>query len=242
MTRIFIAGATGVIGARLAQMLSDAGHQVTGMTRSAKGEQKLLALGAEPVVVDIFDAEGVVKAMQLARPEVVVHQLTDLPDLPEPERLKAALPRNARIRDEGTANLVRAAIAASAEYVVAQSIAWAYEPGPEPHSESDPLDVEAKGDTGITVRGIIALERQILNSPPLKGAVLRYGQLYGAGTYSESPRGPVPVHVDAAAHAALLAIERRVTGVLNIAEPNDRILTEKAYSELGWDPGYRIPV
>src|SRR3546814_20134412 len=92
-----------------------------------------------------------------------------------------AIIRNARIRDEGTRNLVQAAIAAGVRRVVAQSIAWAYAPGPEPPSEDDPLDTEAEGGRAVSVRGVAAMETCVLNAPPLAGGGLRYGQDSGQG-------------------------------------------------------------
>jgi nucleoside-diphosphate-sugar epimerase len=125
--------------------------------------------------------------------------------------------------------------------LVAQSLAWAYAPGPEPHAESDPLDAGAQGARGTTVRGVIALEDWVLKSPPLEGLVLRCGQLYGPGTHSDKPSNFVPVHVDAAAYAAVLAIDRGQPGTYNIAQPNVHIATGKAQTELGWNPDFRIP-
>jgi nucleoside-diphosphate-sugar epimerase len=152
-----------------------------------------------------------------------------------------AIIRNTRIRKEGTANLVCAAIAAGARRLVAQSIAWAYAPGPEPHPESDPLDAGAQGSRAISVDGVIVLERSTLNSPPLEGVVLRYGRLYGPGTGVEALSDPPPLHVDAAVYAALLAINRGTPGIYNIAEPNQYIATEKARAQLGWDAEFRLP-
>ena len=146
--------------------------------------------------------------------------------------------RNARVRDEGTRNLVAAALAAGARRLIAQSIAWAYAPGTEPHSESDPLDTDAQGDRAITIRGVIALEELTLRSPPLEGIVLRYGQLYGPGTHADVPSASTPVHVDAAAYAALLAIERGAPGAFNIAQPNPHVATAKAVTELGWSADF----
>ena len=238
--RVFLAGAAGAVGQRMLPLLRDAGHRVVGTTRSAAKADALRAQGVEPVVVDVFDAEAVARAVKAARPDVVIHQLTDLPKNLEPSLMPQAIHRNARIRSEGTRNLVRAAIAAGARRLVAQSIGWAYAPGPEPHAESDPLDAEAEGDRGITLRGVIALEELVLGSPPLEGIVLRYGQLYGPGTHSAVPSASAPVHVDAAAYAAVLAIARGRPGAYNIAQPNKHIVTEKARAELGWDADFRI--
>jgi len=130
--RILLAGATGAIGRRLTRLLRDADLVVFGTTRSPAKAQELRALGIEPLVVDVFDAQALTDAVARARPDVVIHQLTELPAALPPDQMAAAAPRNARIRDEGTGNLVRAALAAGAKRFVAQSIAWAYAPGPLP--------------------------------------------------------------------------------------------------------------
>ena len=134
--RIFLAGASGAIGSRLTPLLLSAGHYVCGSTRSKAKADALRSLGADPVVVDVFDATALSRAVASARPDVVIHQLTDLPKDLDPREMGAAIIRTARIRDEGTRNLVRAAIAAGARRLVAQSIAWAYAPGAEPHAET----------------------------------------------------------------------------------------------------------
>lgn len=239
--RIFLAGATGAIGQRLIPLLCAAGHHVTGTTRFEAKASMLRALGAEPVVVDVFDAAALKQVLLAARPDTVIHQLTDLPPGLDPAKMADAIGRNARIRGEGTRNLIDASIAAGTKRLIAQSIAWMYAPGPQPHNENDPLDRAADGPRGITLAGVVSLETQTLQSPPLDGIVLRYGQLYGPGTGSESPRGQAPLHVDAAAHAALLTIDRGMPGFYNIAEPNDLIATDKARRDLGFDASFRLP-
>jgi nucleoside-diphosphate-sugar epimerase len=236
-TRIFAAGATGAIGRRLVPLLLGAGHQVIGATRSPEKATALKEAGAEAVVVDVFDAAALARAVRDARPEIVIHQLTDLPYGLDPAQMAEARVRNARIRSEGTRNLVEAALAAGAKRLIAQSIAWGYVPGPEPHSEEDQLDVE--GPQAQTMRGVVALEELTLDSPPLEGVLLRYGQIYGPGTGTEE-RGMVPVHVDAAAYAALLAVDRGQPGIYNIAEDCSYLSSKKAYNELGWKPEFRI--
>jgi nucleoside-diphosphate-sugar epimerase len=231
--RIFLAGATGVIGRRLAAMLRDAGHAVVGTTRSRGKTEALREIGVEPIVVDVFDAEALRRAVAAAEPEIVIHQLTDLPRGLDPAKMDDAIRRNARLRSEGTRHLVDAAIAAGARRLIAQSIAWAYAPGPEPHAESDPLDVDAQDLRAVSVGGIVALERAVLDAP-LEGIVLRYGQLYGPDTGTDAPTGASPVHVDAASRAALLAVDRGTPGIYNIAEPNPHVGTDKARAELGW--------
>jgi nucleoside-diphosphate-sugar epimerase len=238
--RIFLAGAAGAVGMRLTPLLRQAGHQVFGTTRSADKAAILRGLGAQPLLVDVFDATALQRAVTQAEPDVVIHQLTDLPKNLDPAKMRDAIARNARMRELGTRNLVTAALAARARRLVAQSIAWAYAAGPEPHAESDPLDTDAQGDRGITVRGVLALESAVLGSPPLEGLVLRYGQLYGAGTHAERPSEHTPVHVDAAAYAALLAVERGTPGAYNIAQRNDHVATDKARAELGWSDDFRL--
>lgn len=236
--RVLLAGATGAIGKRLALLLRRAGYEVAGTTRSAAKADQLAAAGLVPVIVDVFDAAAVARALAEFRPEIVMHQLTDLPPGLDPAHMADAAPRNARIRDEGTRHLVAAALAAGARRLIAQSIAWAYAPGPEPHGEDDPLDLAAEGLRAITIAGVAALERQTLASPPLEGVVLRYGRLYGPGTGFDKPGGAAPLHVDAAAEAALLAIDR-APGIFNIAEADGAVAIERARRVLGWDPGFR---
>jgi nucleoside-diphosphate-sugar epimerase len=239
--RIFLAGASGAIGRRLTPLLRNANHYICGSTRSKANAEALRSLGADPVVVDVFDSLALSRAVASARPDVVIHQLTDLPKDLNPGEMGAAIVRTARIRSEGTRNLVRAAIAAGAHRLVAQSIAWAYAPGAAPYAETDPLDAEAEGVRGIDVQGLIALEDLTLKSPPIEGVVLRYGQLYGPGTASDRPSNSAPLHVDAAAYAAMLAIDQGAPGIYNIAQANRHVATEKARTELGWTPDFRLP-
>ena len=239
--RILLAGAAGAIGRRLTPLLVAAGHHVVGTTRSAGKADELRALGAEPAIVDVFDADALTRIVIAAKPTIVIHQLTDLPRGLDPAKMDDAVRRNARIRSEGTQNLVQAAIAAGARRLIAQSIAWAYAPGPEPHAETDPLDTDAPGIRGVSVGGVVALERLALESPPLEGIVLRYGQLYGPGTGTDAPSGASPVHVDAAACAALLAVDRGAPGIYNVAAPNAYAATDKVRAALGWEPDFRLP-
>jgi len=237
---IFLAGASGAIGSRLTPLLRDAGHRVFGTTRSAAKAQALRSAGVEPIVVDVLHAAALDRAVASARPEIVIHQLTDLPKDLNPSLMGEAIIRNAHLRSEGTRNLVHAAIAAGARRLVAQSIAWTYAPGPEPHKETDALETAVEGPRRITMEGVIALEELTLKSPPLEGIVLRYGHLYGPGTHTDRPSATMPVHVDAAAYAALLAIDHGEPGAYNIAEQNSQVSTEKAQSQLGWTADFRL--
>ena len=238
--RVFLAGATGVIGRRLTPLLVAAGYDVTGTTRSPDKAAELKARGVEAVVVDVFDGDTLRSAVMRARPEVVIHQLTDLPDVIDPARMPEALARNARLRIDGTANLVAAARQAGARRLIAQSIAFAYADGPEPHAEDDPL-VSADGDRpgAVSARGVRALEDAVHNARTIEGIVLRYGRLYGPGTWN-TPNARAPLHVDAAAQAALLAITRGAPGIYNVAEEDGAVSIDKARSELGFDPAFRL--
>lgn len=181
--RIFLAGASGVIGARLTPMLVEAGHAVAGTTRSAEKAERVRGLGAEPIVLDVYDAEALRAAVVDFSPDLVMHQLTDLPDDASeiPQRGKA----NARIREEGTANLIAAARAAGAERFLAQSIAWTPAAGNESREN---------------------MEGQVLAYEGV-GVVLRYGQFYGPGTYYEAePPDPPRIEIGAAACRTLGAL------------------------------------
>lgn len=230
---IFLAGASGAIGRRLVPMLVADGWRVVAMTRSAAKTGLLTDLGTTPVVMDVFDAAGVQCAIADARPDVVVHQLTDLPPGLDPSQMEAATRRNARIRDEGTRNLVAAAVAASVKRLVAQSVAFVYADGQRPHREQDRLAIDAGGRAGVSARGVASLERQVREAP-FELLVLRYGRLYGPGTGFDAPSGPAPVHVDAAARAAALAAIQGEPGLYNIAEDDGTVSSEKAKRLLGW--------
>lgn len=181
--RIFVAGASGVIGVRLVPLLVADGHVVAGMTRSASKTGLLAGLGAEPVIADVFDAGALTEAVVSFAPEVVFHQLTDLPD--NAAEITAFGDRNDRMRSEGTRNLLAAAAVAGAGRVIAQSISW-----------EQPVAAR---------RAVIAAhERAVLEAG---GVVIRYGQLYGPGTYYPGTRPDPPrIHVDDAARQSLPAL------------------------------------
>lgn len=180
--RVFVAGASGVLGRHLLPLLVADGHAVAGMTRSADKAELLRTLGAEPVVCDAFDRLALCRAVALFAPDVVVHQLTDLPD--DPARIAELAPANNRMRRVGTRNLVAAAQAAGSARVVAQSVAW-------------PLP----GDSGAAVQ---EHERTVLDAG---GVIIRYGRFYGPGTYFEATLPAAPrVHVQRAARATVRAL------------------------------------
>ncbi|WP_420150607.1 NAD-dependent epimerase/dehydratase family protein [Spirosoma sp.] len=229
--KILLAGAAGVIGQRLSRLLVEDGWPVVGTTRSPQKAAKLRSIGIEPVVVDVFDTESLRSVLATVRPEIVIHQLTDLPPGLDPAKMPEAAVRNARIRDVGTRNLLNAALPVGVERVIAQSIAFVYAPGSMPYTEDAPLDPSAQG--------VISLEQQVL-SAPLESIVLRYGRFYGPETGFNTPPDGCAVHVDAAADAARRAITQGERGVYNIAEDGGTVSTTKATRELGWQADFRI--
>lgn len=214
--RIFVAGATGVIGRRVVRRLVESGHHVVGTTRTQAGEKRIAALGARPVRVDAYDAEGMNAAVAEARPDVVIHQLTDLSDYD--------LAANGRIRREGTANLMAAAAAAGAGRIIAQSIAWAYAPTRGPAGEDAALDLsdETRRDT---VTAVQALEHAVLAAPA--GIVLRYGMLYGPDTWF-TPQG----RQAQAARAHALVADDSVTSFIHVDDA-----AQAAVQALAWPAG-----
>ncbi|NNH74608.1 NAD-dependent epimerase/dehydratase family protein [Nocardia uniformis] len=181
--RIFLAGATGVLGSRLVPLLIAAGYEVAGMTRSADRAAAVSEVGATPVVCDVYDAAALTEAVVAYAPDLVMHQLTDLPD--DAAQLPESRAANARMRTEGTTNLLAAARAAGVKRVLAQSVAWTL--------DSDGQDAKE------------FLENAVLEAG---GAVLRYGRFYGPGTHypDEFPDAP-RIHIDEAAARTVLALD-----------------------------------
>jgi len=235
--RVFLAGATGVIGTPLVPQLIEAGHEVTAMTRSVLRATQLEAVGADPVVCDVFDADSVRAAMADALPDAVIHQLTSLPpriDWANPNVFDA----NNRVRIEGTRVLVDAALAAGARRVVAESIAFVYAPtGDRIKDEDAPLFTDAPPPLGGVVAAVAELEQLVTGTAGIEGLVLRYGLLYGPGT-SHDRRGSTAadivaarvslvegatglyswLHVEDAASAAVAALERGAPGIYNVVD------------------------
>ncbi len=230
--KVFLAGATGVIGRRLVVLLRKAGHDVVGTTRSETKAAALQALGATAAVVDVYDAQKLKLAVYAAQPDAIIHQLTDLPQTLDPNTMAAALAANAKLRIDGTRNLVDAVLASGVRRVIAQSIAFAYAPGEGALTEDHPIDP--------LQTGVIALEQAVTQTPGIDGIVLRYGRLYGPGTWTEVAKGAAPLHVDAAAQAALLALTQGAPGLYNIAEDDGAVSSEKAKRALGFDAAFRM--
>jgi nucleoside-diphosphate-sugar epimerase len=237
--RVFLAGASGAIGRRLVPLLLRAGHEVTGTTRFVETARELEQKGITPAVLDVFDRQAVIDAIRAAQSQIIIHQLTDLPREFDQARISAAYVKNARVRTEGTRNLLAAARIATVCRFIVQSIAFAYAAGGEPHSETNALNLNDP-TRAVTVKGAIEMEQQILGEPALEAIVLRYGLLYGPGTWQETAGRKPGLHVDAAAQAALLAVTRGRPGVYNVADDDGAVAIGKARAEFGFDPQFRL--
>ncbi|MEX2107198.1 MAG: NAD(P)-dependent oxidoreductase [Solirubrobacterales bacterium] len=261
--RVFVAGATGAIGRPLVPQLVAAGHEVIGMTRREERADEIRAAGAGAVVCDVYDPEALNEAVAAAAPEAVVHALTALPPRFKP-RSDYLAPTN-RIRIEGTRNLLAAARAAGARRVVAESVAFFYEPeGSRVKDEEAPLFDRAPGNFAGALAALVDLERQVLNAEDIEGLVLRFGWLYGPGTYygpggtqaedTLKRRFPIVgagtgtfsfVHVGDAAAAIVAALGGGAPGAYNVVDDEPAPLREwlPVYAEaLGAKPPRRVPV
>ncbi|KIL39066.1 dTDP-glucose 4,6-dehydratase [Gordoniibacillus kamchatkensis] len=229
--KLAVAGASGAIGRALIPLLVQAGHEVVGFTRNPEYAAELKNSGAQPVILDVFDREAVFTAIREARPDAVIHQLTSLGT--------RNFADNTRIRQEGTRNLVDASRAAGVSKMIAQSISFAYAPGEGPAAEDCPLDLEAPLPRKSTIEGVHALESAVAEMPEY--VILRYGLFYGAGTWyapdgfmaeqvrqqqlAATPGVSSFVHIDDAAHAALLALHWP-SGCFNIVDDEPAAGTE----------------
>src|SRR5438105_985026 len=244
--KIFLAGATGVLGRALVPQLVARGHEVVGMTRSESKQDLVRSLGARPVVADALDPDAVAQAVASAEPQVIVHQLTALSgklsarDMRHPERSSAATMTN-RLRTEATDHLLAAGRAVGARRFVAQSFTafrWARAGGPV-LTEADPLDPDPPAALRTPLVGILHVERAVTTIEWGEGLVLRYGGFYGPGTaISLAPDAPMAmavrkrrmpiigggggltsfIHVEDAASATVAAIEGGAPGVYNIVD------------------------
>ncbi|HKP91837.1 MAG TPA: NAD(P)-dependent oxidoreductase [Thermoleophilaceae bacterium] len=259
--RVFVAGASGAIGRPLVRKLLDAGHQVTGMTRSEERAEALRAAGAEAVVADALDAEAVRDAIVAAAPEALVHQLTDLPS---EWQMRQQLGQTSRLRTEGTRNLLDGAAAAGARRFVAQSIAFIYSPKAPPAADEDAPTVAGTPGFGEAVDAVLELEHQVTTAEGIDGLALRYGFFYGPGTWFargtklareiERRRYPIVgkgeglfsfIHVDDAAEATIRALEEGAPGVYNVVDDDPGQMREwlpVLADALGAKPPRRVPV
>jgi nucleoside-diphosphate-sugar epimerase len=251
--RVFLAGASGVIGRSLTPKLVAAGHDVTGTSRSERGADTVRAAGGDGVVCDCLDATAVEKAVTATRPEVIVSQLTSLPKEYDLRTIDYE-PTN-RVRVEGGRNLIRAGRRAGVRRFVSQSIAFVYEPqGSWVKDEEAPPYREAPGRFKSGLEATLVSEREALGAEGMEGLVLRYGQFYGPDTYFDhdgaiaaqvrSRRFPLVgrgsgvfsfIHVDDAADATLAAVERGPSGIYNVVDDDPAPMRE-------WLPVYAAAI
>lgn len=261
--KAFVAGASGALGRPLVRQLVAAGHEVTGMTRREERAAGLRELGAEAVVCDVFDAAALNEVVAAAAPEVVIHALTALPPSFKPK--SDYLAATNRVRTEGTRNLVAAARAAGAQRLIAESVAFFYEPeGDWVKDEEARLFVEPPGRFAAGRDALVELEQQVTGAEGLEGVVLRFGWFYGPGTYyaadgsmaeeTRKRRNPIVgagtgrfsfVHIDDAATAIVAALDHGSPGIYNVVDNEPAQLREwlPLYAEaLGAKPPRRVPV
>jgi nucleoside-diphosphate-sugar epimerase len=253
------------MGRPLVRQLLAAGHEVTGMTRREERAVEIREAGANAVVCDVFDAAALDSAVTEAAPEVVVHQLTALPPRLDYKAKDDPLAATNRVRTEGTRNLLAAAKAAGARRLVAESVAFLYAPeGDWVKDEEAPLFDGAPYPFGGAVEALAGLERQVTGAEGIEGLVLRYGWLYGPGTYfasdgsqtAEALRRRLPVvgkgtgtfsfvQIGDAAAATVAAAERGAPGVYNVVDDEPATMREwvPAFAEaIGAKPPRHVPV
>lgn len=262
--KILVAGATGAIGRPLITKLIQAGYDVTGLTRSPKNANFLTQQGATPEIIDIFDADAVHTTLSRIQPEVVIDLLTALPKKYTPESMIAATALDHRTRKEGGANLQMAAQAAGVRRYLLQSSAFWYAPGVGLADEETPFAFDSTPAIAAGTRMYADIEHRLLSASTLEGVVLRYGFLYGSGTWYASDgdmanlvrqqQFPIVgdgqgvwswIHVEDAAAATVAAVEQGELGVYNIVDdrPLELRMWLSAYADwLGAKPPLWVSV
>ena len=265
--KVFVAGASGAVGAPLVAELVTAGHEVVAMTKTASRQDGLRALGARPVVADALDPDAVARVVGEAEPEVIVHQLTALSGATDMRHLDRFFAVTNRLRTEATDHLLAAGRAVGARRFVAQSWAgWRYaRTGPQVQTEADPIDPDPPAVLRSGVTAIRYLEEAVTTIEWGEGLVLRYGVFYGPGTgISSAPdavmaalvrkrRFPLVgdssgvwsfIHIEDAAAATAVAVERGRPGVYNIVDDDPAAVREwlpALAKALGAKPPRHIP-
>jgi 2-alkyl-3-oxoalkanoate reductase len=255
--KVLLAGATGAIGRPLTRRLAEAGHEVVGLTRSAGRVAEIEAAGARGVVCDVIDRKATLAVAEEVRPDVVMDQTTALPQRYDPRRMEKFYEKMVPLRLQGSPNLIEAAQATGAK-IAFQSVAFMYAPGNGRVCTEDdpPYEHDAPFPWDLALPAIIALERRVVD---IGGLVLRYGMFYGPGTHFDAGqiaedvkkrRMPIVgkgtgtfsfVHVDDAAEATVVALERDAAGILNITD-DDPIAMRDWLPELARAKGARKPL
>jgi nucleoside-diphosphate-sugar epimerase len=262
--RVFVAGASGAIGRPLIRQLVEAGHQVTGTTRREDRAGEIRSAGATAAVCDVFDAAALEAAVRDASAEVVINQLTSLPEDFNPRKIDYK-PTN-RVREEGGRNLIRAALAVGAHRYVTQSIAFIYAPEGGWIKDEDARPYEdAPAPFHGTAQAMLAHEREVLGTEGIEGLVLRYGQFYGPGTYYTPGSGSIAkqvekrmlplvgpgtgmasfIHVEDAAAATVASLDQGAPGIYNVTDDEPAPVKDwlPLYAAaIGAKPPRRVPV
>ncbi|MFI3377768.1 NAD-dependent epimerase/dehydratase family protein [Mammaliicoccus sciuri] len=223
MTKIFVTGATGLIGTKLTKRLIEEGYEVAGLTTSEKGKEKLDNAGVKAYIGNILEYDTIEKSIGDFKPDIIMNEITDLKQVD--------MSANTKVRIEGTKNLVEAAIKHDVPHIQSQSIAFVYEAGDTLATEETSLDYDASGDRKITVDGVEGLEKE--SARLNKHVILRYGLLYGPGTwygkdgmiFNQFINGEVTmtdgvqsfIHIDDAVETAIQALNFE-SGIYNVAD------------------------
>ncbi len=263
--RVFVAGATGAIGQRLVPLLVDSGHEVVGTTRTPSKVDGLRLAGATPVVLDGRDGEAVRRAILEAEPELVVQQMTALSGDLDFRRFAETFAETNRLRTETTDIMIEAAVEAGARRFVAQSFAgWPNEQSGGPvKTEEDPLNMDPPKPVRETLEAILHLEAATTSTPGIDGLALRYGGFYGPGNalgkggamLEAVTKRQMPIvgggtgiwsflHIDDAARATALAVDRGTPGIYNIVDDEPAPVSEwlpYLADVLGARPPRRVP-
>jgi len=262
--KIFVAGATGAVGRRLVLLLTAAGHEVAGLTRSPANVSHLRRIGATPIIANALDRAAVMEVVQRQKPEIVVHELTSIKKI-DLRNFDPGFAATNRLRTVGTDNLLAAARAAGARRFIAQSFAgWPYARAGGPiKAEEDPLDPEPPAAFRRTLEAIRYLESAIIGETAVEGLILRYGTFYGPGTaiseqgwmVNDVRNRRIPIigggsgvwsftHVDDAARFTRAAITRGAPGIYNIVDDDPARVSQwlpALAAALGAKPPRRIP-
>ena len=262
--RVFVAGATGAVGSRLVPLLVSAGHSVVGLTRTSAGADAIRRAGGEATVADAFNRAAIVAAVTRAKAHVIVHEMRSLGAANDLRRFDQTFAVTNRLRTEGLNNLLAAAKQAGTPHIVAQSFCgWPYaRQGGPVKSEDDPLDPEPPRGLRRTLDAIRYLEHAVTASFEPEGVVLRYGAFYGPKTglfdgpfIDQLRRRRAPLigdangrwsflHIDDAAAATAIAVERGAPGIYNIVDDEPAAVREWLPAlavMLGARPPRRIP-
>jgi nucleoside-diphosphate-sugar epimerase len=262
--KVFVAGASGAIGRPLIPLLVEAGHDVVGTTRSEAKAAAIREAGAEPLVLDVANLDALRREVHRVEPEVVINQLTSLPEVID-FRDTGALDATNRLRREVGPILAQTAADAGARRLIAQSVAFFYAPtGEGLKSEEDPLmEPPPTSPFAEGVTALRALEDSALGTTGIEGVVLRYGYFYGPGTqypaeggYSDLVRRrrfPIVgdgggvfsfIQIEDAARATVAALDRGAAGIYNVTDDDPAPLRDwlPAYAKaIGAKPPRRVP-